>query len=46
MAQLQDPSDYGSDENGWKDGLVAHWCGFFIEDHQVVDGKSVCPSFS
>ena len=43
MAGLQDPEDYGSDENGWKDGHVAHHCGYYIEEHSLVDGKWRCP---
>ena len=48
---LQDPEDYGSDENGWKDGHVAHRCGHYIEEHSLSDERDargrrkwVCPA--
>lgn len=50
---MRDPGDYGSDENGWLDGDVAHHCGFHIEDHTLSEEKDSrgrrkwqCPSVS
>jgi hypothetical protein len=33
-----------SGDGYWKDGDVAHFCGAYIEDHRLENGKSVCPT--